>query len=409
MMNDLFSRLRLILPAVLALMASHAHAADAVPQVQLKPAWTNSVFQRPLWLCESPDGTKRLFLVEQRGRILILPKDRTDTNAVVFFDITERRPQQDNEEGLLGFAFHPQFKVNGKVYVYYSHPVAPRHSIVSEFTVSKDDANKLDSTSERVLLEIPQPYGNHNGGVTLFGPDGMLYIGLGDGGAGRDPHGNGQNMNTLLAKIIRIDVNGRDQGLQYAVPKDNPFTGKEGVRPEIWALGLRNPWRISFDRQTGALYAADVGQDKWEEICIITKGGNYGWSTREAFHDFNTNMVIAAGTKLIEPILEYPHNPSFDTNNITGPGLSITGGYVYRGKKLPSLRGWYVFGDFNFGTIWALRYTNGQVTGRATLTPQLLTRNVASFGEDGDGELYVLTYEPPQQTRGRIYEFEELK
>ncbi len=393
-----------------ALMTGHPDvaAADGIPALNLKPAWTtNLVLQRPLYLCESPDDTKRLCVVEQPGRVLILPADRASTNVTVFLDIRDRRPHRGNEEGLLGLAFHPQFRANGKVYLNYSAHEPARRSIVSEWTVSRTNRDQLDPASERMLMEVPQPFENHNGGATIFGPDGMLYIALGDGGAARDPHGNGQKLVSLLGKILRIDVNGRTGDLPYSVPRDNPFVGRSESRAEIWALGLRNPWGMSFDRRTGELYAADVGQDKWEEVCVITRGGNYGWNRREAFHDFDTNTVVAAGTRLIDPILEYPHNRMFDTNNPVGPGLSITGGFVYRGAKLPELQGVYTFGDYVTGTVWGLRHVEGRVTARGVITPHprglVPIRSVAGFGEDGAGELYLLAYEG--QMNGRVYEF----
>lgn len=385
------------------------HAQTNFPVVRMKLAYPELVLNRPLWLCEAPDASGRIFVVEQPGRILILPKDRNGKETNLFLDISARKPHVGNEEGLLGFAFHPQFKVNGKFYTYYTQH-DPRRSVVSEWQVSQKDLNTADPATERVLLEIPQPYENHNGGTLLFGPDGFLYITLGDGGSANDPQNFAQNLNALLGKILRIDVNSKSNSLAYCIPKDNPFVGKgSGVREEIWAYGLRNPWRISFDKQTGELWAGDVGQNKWEEVDIITKGGNYGWNIREGFHPF-TNTVKTTSA-LIDPIIEYPHNPVFDTNTTHTPGLSITGGYVYRGHKLPLLRGVYIYADWTLGTIWGLRYEEGKVTNSGVLfrqpKGQLPLRNVASFGEDSQGELYVLVYEGI--VNGRIYELEEIK
>ena len=375
-------------------------AAEGIPQLELRPAWPNLKVARPLALESAPDGSGRLFLVEQAGRILILPKDRAATNTVTFLDITARKPYVQDEEGLLALAFHPRFKENGKFYVFYSQQ-APMRSVVSEFTVSKADANKADPASERVLLTIPRPFWNHDGGALLFGPDGYLYISHGDGGQRDDPHDNAQNLATLLGKILRIDVNTRTgPELSYGIPKDNPFAGRPGVRAEIWAFGLRNVWRMSFDRQTGALWAADVGQDKWEEINLIVKGGNYGWKVREGFHPWKESAHKHA--PYIDPVLEYAHTPalmketSFSEHS---PGLSITGGYVYRGKKIPALHGAYVYGDYKSGTIWAFRYDGKKVTASGQVVKPNPVRLVASFAEDAEGELYVLLLS------GQILEF----
>ncbi len=390
-----------------ALISLFSGASAALPKMELHALWPNIALQRPIWFCEAPDASTRKFVIEQRGRILILPSDSQATNAEVFLDISDRKPIASNEEGLLGLAFHPQFKSNGKFYIYYSQQ-NPRRSVVSEFTVSKADRNKADLATERVLFEQPQPYPNHNGGCTLFGPDGFLYVSLGDGGSAKDPHGNGQNLKTILGKIIRIDVNSRTGSLQYGIPKDNPFVGKgNGVREEIWAFGLRNVWRFSFDRDTGELWAGEVGQDKFEEVNVITKGGNYGWNWREAFHPFKTNGVPPSDAKFIDPVIEYPHLTIYDTNTTHSPGLSITGGYVYRGQKLPGLRGAYVYADFASGTIWALRRENGRVVESSALYSTMKgtpVKNVASFGEDNHGELYVLAFDGT--VNGRIYELQ---
>ncbi len=399
-----------------------ASAATNLPALNLRAVFPDLKFTRPLWMEEVPDGSKRLVVVEQGGLVYLLPQGRNSKEAKTFLDISDRRPFQENEEGLLALAFHPGFKTNGLFYIYYSQQ-GPKRGVVSELRVSKSDPNAADLASERVLLENIKPspprfFWNHNGGTLLFGPDGYLYMSFGDGGSAADPHNNGQNLRTLLAKIIRIDVNSRTGSLPYRIPNDNPFASSGGdattnspgapadrPRGEIWAYGLRNVWRMSFDRETGQLWAGDVGQDRWEEIDLITKGGNYGWSVREAFHPFKAQQPVT-GTPPIDPIIEYAHNPRLASESRFpnhGIGLSVTGGYVYRGKKIPSLRGVYVYADYQMGTIWGLRYENGRLTADGVLVPQNLQRPISSFAEDLDGELYVIAFD------GNIYEFVEAK
>ncbi len=377
-----------------------AGAAPSVPTLALKPAWTHIKFKRPLWLEESPDGTGRIFMVEQAGRILIMPKDRAATNTVEFLDISARKTYRQDEEGLLGMAFHPKYKENGRLFLFYSaHD--PLRSIISEWRVSKDNPSRVDLASERVLLEIPRPFWNHDGGVLMFGKDGYLYLSHGDGGQRDDPHDNGQNLGSLLGKILRIDVDNKTGNLPYGIPKDNPFIGTAGARPEIWAFGLRNVWRMAFDRKNGDLWASDVGQDKWEEINVITKGGNYGWRVREGFHPWKDSAH--KHTRFIDPVLEYPHVPALAKESKSpehGTGVSITGGYVYRGNKLPVLQGVYVYADYKMGTVWGLRSSNNtsvDVVGEI-IKPNPI-RFVASFGEDAAGELYMLCLD------GNVYEF----
>ncbi len=245
-----------------------------------------------------------------------------------------------------------------------------------------------------MLLRVEEPYWNHNGGTLVFGPDGYLYIVLGDGGLFGDPHGNGQNLGTLLGSILRIDVDHQDPGLPYAIPKDNPFVDRPGARGEIWAYGLRNVWRLAFDRQTGTAWAGDVGQDTWEEIDIIRRGGNYGWNIREALHHYPPGDT-RTGSDLIDPILEYNHKV----------GKSITGGFVYRGKRVPALEGAYLYADYVTGQVWALWY---DVDGKKIIANRTVRQSgtpVITFGEDDDGEVYftsereVFTFAPKTKTK----------
>ncbi|MBA3481317.1 MAG: PQQ-dependent sugar dehydrogenase [Pirellulales bacterium] len=358
---------------------------------------------RPLIITGAGDGTNRIFVATQPGTIHVFKNDPQVEEMHTFLDLRDRvhyLVPKHNEEGFLGLAFHPKFKENGEFFVYYTKEYtdnADRKSIISRFRVSKDDPNKTDPASEEVILEIPQPEWNHNGGTIIFGPDGYLYVGMGDGGFGGDPEKNGQNLGTLLGKVLRIDVDNRDGDLAYAIPKDNPFVGREGARGEIWAYGIRNIWRMAFDRKTGVLWAGDVGQNIWEEIDIIVKGGNYGWNLREGMHPYVDQKTDAKGSEarpdLIEPIWEYHHDV----------GKSITGGNVYRGQSAPELEGGYLYADFVSGQIWALWYDMDAK--RVTANRLLLTGStpVMTFGEDDAGETFYATQE------GGLWKFESPK
>jgi glucose/arabinose dehydrogenase len=372
-----------------------AEEVDQTP-LEVKPvrAFDKLKFQRAVVLTHAGDGSNRVFVASQLGKIHVFPNDPQVAKTQVFLDLEPQVVYKDreNEEGLLGLAFHPRYKQNGQFFVYYTTTDAPHTSVISRFRVSKDDPDRADPDSEEELLRIKQPFWNHNGGTIVFGPDGYLYIGLGDGGLARDPMGNGQNLKTLLGSILRIDVDHKDPGKAYAVPKDNPFVGRDDARGEIWAYGIRNVWRIAFDPATGVLWAADVGQDLWEEIDLIQRGGNYGWNLREGMHPFGKN---GSGPRedLIDPIWEYHHDV----------GKSITGGSVYRGSRLPDLVGAYLYADYVTGKIWALRYDAEakQVTANQPILGNIMP--VMSFGEDEKGEIYYMT------DHGELYRFEEGK
>ena len=350
--------------------------------LRAEDAFPNLRITLPVVLTHAGDGSRRIFVGSQLGDIHVFPKDRAVEETQVFLDLRSKvvYNEIENEEGLLGLAFHPKYKENGQFFVYYTTTDAPHTSVISRFRVSVTDPNRADPKSEEEILRIEQPYWNHNGGTLEFGPDGYLYIGLGDGGGTRDPHGNGQNLATLHGSILRIDIDHKSGDQNYAVPKDNPFVDRPGARPEIWAYGLRNVWRMAFDRQTNLLWAADNGEDLWEEIDIITRGGNYGWNLREGRHKFGL-QGSEARPDLIEPIWEYHHSV----------GLSIIGGCVYRGPRLKELEGAYLYGDYVTGALWALRYDPqlGQVTENRSIQSSGLP--VITFGQDEDGEVYVTT------------------
>ena len=314
----------------------------------------------------------------QAGRILWFEKtalNGSDAVAVLeLFDIRERVSDRGSEEGLLGLALDPGN--DRHLYVYYS-AADPRRSMVSRFAYDLP-SREIDPDTELIILEVEQPYSNHNGGQIAFGPDGYLYIGLGDGGSAGDPLGNGQDTSTLLGSILRIDVSDAAPGRPYAIPPDNPFANGGG-RPEIWAYGLRNPWRFSFDRETGELWAGDVGQNAWEEIDIIERGGNYGWNILEGNHCFRPRDDCNRDGA-IPPVWEY---------SLDGAPCSVIGGYVYRGEAIPWLVGAYVYGDFCSGRVFGLHYEDGQVLEHGELADTGL--RIMSFAEDKAGELYLLS------------------
>lgn len=336
-----------------------------------------SGFTRPTYLTHAGDGSGRHFVVEQAGRILIL-KDGT-TSSTPFLDIVSIVGSSANEQGLLSVAFHPDYRNNGFFFVNYTDKQGD--TIIARYQVSTDNPEVADPNSAKVLLTIDQPYANHNGGQVEFGPDGYLYIGMGDGGAANDPENRAQSLNTLLGKILRIDVDGSEP---YAIPETNPFVDQSEASPEIWSYGWRNPWRFSFDRTTGDLYVADVGQNQYEEVHVELTGagggGNYGWRLMEGQHCFTPAECDPAAQGLILPVAEYDH----------GLGCSVTGGYVYRGTQFPSLEGVYFYGDYCTGIIWGLRHEGNEQWSQAELLRSEET--ISSFGQDEAGELYLVDH-----------------
>jgi len=359
---------------------SIASPSQLLTEMRVEPAFPTLSFDQMVHLTYPEDGTGRLFVVLQPGQIVTFENDPKASWPETFLDIRDRVNDSGDEEGLLGLAFDPQYKTNGFFYVYYSAS-RPRRSTISRFSVSTYSTSRADPVSELVILEVPQPYNNHNGGHLLFGPDGYLYIGLGDGGAVGDPHGNGQNTSTLLGSILRIDVSSLATGGTYQVPTGNPFVARnDGTKQEIWAYGLRNPWRFTFDRATGELWAADVGQDLYEEVNLIKPGLNYGWNVMEGFHCFKPSRSCDQ-EGLEPPVTEYS----------SSEGCSVIGGYVYRGPRLASLYGAYLYGDFCSGRIWALRYDGSRVTEHLELIDSQL--DISSFGEGQSGEIFILSFD----------------
>jgi glucose/arabinose dehydrogenase len=326
---------------------------------------------RPLYVI-APVGDPRLFIVEQAGVVRIFADGRLLPTP--FLDLRDRI-RSGGEQGLLSLAFHPRYRDNGWLYVDYTDRVGDTR--VERFTVS-GDPDRVDLASAHLILHVEQPYANHNGGHILFGPDGMLYVGMGDGGAGGDPHDNGQDRSTLLGDLLRLDV---DHGDPYAIPADNPWVGRPGLRGEIWASGLRNPWRFCFDAAESLLYIADVGQNEWEEVDVAparTPGLNYGWNLWEGRHRYQAGR----SPSVVMPALEYSHRE----------GCSITGGFVYRGRAVPELVGHYVYADYCEGWIRSFRYRAGRVTEPRAWSLGDVGR-ILSFGLDGQGELYVCSNE----------------
>ena len=362
-------------------------------------------YKKPVFITSYPNNAKLLYIVEQAGLIKIINDGKKLSRP--FFDINKRvvNPNRPGDErGLLGFAFHPNHTNNGKFYINYMDNDG--NTIISEF--STNSKLRADHKSERIILKLKQPYGNHNGGDIQFGPDGYLYISIGDGGKAGDPLNAGQDLSSLFGKIIRIDIEQKP----YGIPKSNPFFGQKDKREEIWAWGLRNVWRFSFDKQTGDKYLADVGQNKWEEVNFepaSSKGGlNYGWRIMEANHCYDPKENCPT-EGLIKPIIEYPNDAnhpafafriieelSFSETDVEG--CSVTGGYVYRGQKIKSMEGQYIFGDYCSGNIWTLKVVNGKAINFKNRTEEInigggeFTTYISSFGQDSDGEIYIIDY-----------------
>jgi glucose/arabinose dehydrogenase len=354
-------------------MSTPQSASAQVPQVKLTSVVGGLDF--PVDMQQANDGSGRLFVVEKVGAIVIVQNGAIMSSP--FLNISDKVDSEPSEMGLLGLAFHPKFTQNRRFFVHYDRNVNGQiQSVIAEYTVLAADANVADPGSERILLTVNQPFENHKGGQLAFGPDGFLYISLGDGGNEGDPLGNGQNVQTLLGKILRINVDATGPGTQYAIPPDNPFVSGNGL-PEIWAFGLRNPWRMSFDRGSGRLFAGDVGGSRFEEVDIIQRGLNYGWNIMEGAHCFNPpSGCTMSGLTL--PIAEYDHSE----------GEAIIGGYVYQGSAIPALRQAYIFGDLSSGKIWILREGPPGTWTRTQLTT--VDEQITSFGQDQAGEVYVV-------------------
>lgn len=353
-------------------------------QINFQAAFPNLTFTNALDLQNAGDGSNRIFVVEQAGIIKVFPNQSNISTTKTFLNITDR-VTAGGETGLLGMAFHPNYESNGYFYVNYT-AANPLRTVISRFSVSSVNPDSADKNSELILLTYNQPYTNHNGGGVAFGPDGYLYIAAGDGGSSGDPLNNAQNITTPLGKILRIDIDNPQPPLNYGIPADNPFVDSTNtsIRKEIFAWGLRNPWRFSFDSVTGWLWAGDVGQGSWEEVDIVQNGKNYGWRCYEGNHTYNTT---GCSTVYENPIWEYSHSL----------GYSITGGYVYRGQNVPELYGKYIYGDYVSARVWALTYDGINPASNTQITTA--AGSITSFGVDENKELYLVSF------NGKIYNF----
>ena len=373
--------------------APAASKLGAIPRIRLQRVAPQMTFRRPVQVVFEPGDDRRMYVLEQAGRVLVIdPDDRESKEPKVFLDIKPRVNSRGNEEGLLSLAFHPSFARNGRFFTYYTAIDGDRRrsNVLSAWTVDQDTGLPKEGSEQR-LLSIADPYSNHNGGTVLFGRDGMLYVSTGDGGAANDPIQAGQDLGTLLAKVLRIDVDRADGDRPYGIPKDNPFIGTKGAREEVWAYGLRNVWRMSFDRKTGELWGGDVGQNAYEEVDLIVKGGNYGWNPREGLHAFPDGRPGAFGSEYIDPVVEYPHSQ----------GVSITGGYVWRSANAPQHDGVYLYADLVSCRIWGIRAADGTLAQGPDLLMTTRNQLPTSFGESADGTLYLTTFEGSQDSRAK--------
>jgi glucose/arabinose dehydrogenase len=374
-------RLGALVLAATFLAAMATPTAGAPTDARIRLVLRASGLSEPVFVTSAHDGTGRMFIVEQTGRIRIYKSGAILSTP--FLSIGAQ-VSKGNEQGLLGLAFHPNFKTNRKLYVNFTD--VNGNTVVREYRASSSNKNVVATSTARTILKVSQPYANHNGGMLAFGPDGYLYIGLGDGGSGGDPGNRAQNKDSLLGKILRIDVNGTTSTKNYRNPASNPYVGRAG-RNEIWQIGVRNPWRFSFDRANGSLWIGDVGQSAWEEIdrAVRTstgagKGINWGWRVLEGFHCYNPSTGCSTTGKT-KPVLEYDHG---------GGRCSVTGGYVYRGKLVPALVGGYVFADYCSGEIWVINATAASPATKKLLLDAPFT--ISSFGENAAGELLVLDH-----------------
>ena len=364
------------LSALIACAAALSLPAAAQTTNALEPAFPSLSFSEPIELTHANDGSGLVYVAEKAGRVRAFENVRTVTTATTVLNITSL-VLNSGEQGLLGIAFHPEFATNGYLYVHYSGRPDGR-TVVARYTRSATNPAVFDPASAQIVLEVAQPFSNHNGGKLAFGPDGYLYLSLGDGGSGNDPGNRAQNRTLLLGKMLRFDVDNPAAGLNYGIPPDNPYVGNtDGFREEIFAYGLRNMFKFSFDRETGTLWGADVGQNNYEEIDLVANGGNYGWRVAEGLH-CNIPSTGCDRTGFTDPVYEYTH---------AGGNCSVTGGPVYRGERNPDLMGRYVFGDYCSGGVWALTY-DGTTATRQTLTNAGF--GLIAFGEDAAGEVYLM-------------------